>query len=119
ASRNAICPVAATAWCSYNELLAVREKTLGRPVARVQWTPEQWRAAYAASKPGGIQTLLASGVAVVDTPEGMSLFGNWGKTFIPEFKGTPLEELFPSTIEPFVAAMRAALIAAGELPADA
>ena len=83
ASRNAICPVAATAWCSYNELLAVREKALGRPVARVQWTPEQWRAAYAASKPGGVQTLLAIGVAVADTPEGMSLFGNWGKTFIP------------------------------------
>ena len=69
--------------------------------------------------PVAIQTLLAIGVAMADTPEGMSLFGNWSKTFIPEFKGTPLEELFPTTIEPFVAAMREALIAAGELPADA
>jgi uncharacterized protein YbjT (DUF2867 family) len=116
ASRNAICPVAATAWCSWNELLAVREKALGRKIERVDWSAEQWRAAYAASKPGAIQTLLAIGVAVVDTPDGMSLFGHWNKTFIPEFKGTPLEELFPSTIEPFVAAMRAGLIAAGELP---
>jgi hypothetical protein len=49
----------------------------------------------------------------------MSLFGNWNKTFIPEFKGTPLDELFINTVEPFVAAMREGLIASGELPADA
>lgn len=119
ASRNAICPVAATAWCSWNELLEVRERGLGRKVASQQLAPEQWRAAYAQQGPGAIQTLLAIGVAIADTPDGMSLFGNWNKTFIPEFKGTPLEELFPNTIEPFVAAMREGLIASGELPADA
>lgn len=118
ASRNAICPVATTAWCSWNELLAAREQALGRKVERVHWTPEQWRAAYAQQPPGAIQTLLAIGVAVVDTPAGMSLFGNWNQTFIPDFKGSPLDELFPKTIEPFVAAMRAGLIASGELPAS-
>ena len=33
-SRNAICPVAATAYCSWNELLAVREQLLGRKVRK-------------------------------------------------------------------------------------
>jgi hypothetical protein len=84
-----------------------------------QLTTEQWRAAYARQGPGAIQTLLAIGVAIADTPAGMSLFGNWNKTFIPEFKGTPLDELFINTVEPFVAAMREGLIASGELPADA
>jgi uncharacterized protein YbjT (DUF2867 family) len=118
ASRNAICPVATTAWCSWNELLAVRERVLGRKVERVHWSAEQWRAAYAQQAPGAIQTLLAIGVAITDTPAGMSLFGNWNKTFIPGFQGTPLDELFVGTVEPFVAAMRAGLIAAGELPAS-
>jgi len=118
ASRNAICPVATTAWCSWNELLEVRERVLGRKVERLYWSAEQWRAAYAQQAPGAIQTLLAIGVAVADTPAGMSLFGNWNKTFIPEFEGTPLDELFARTVEPFVAAMRAGLIASGELPAD-
>jgi hypothetical protein len=50
---------------------------------------------------------------------GMSLVGgNWNKTFLPEFKGTPLDELFRDRVEPFVAAMRAGLIASGELPPD-
>ena len=119
ASRNAICPVAATAWCSWNELLEVRERGLGRKVTSQQLTPEQWRAAYAQQGPGAIQTLLAIGVAIADTPDGMSLFGNWNKTFIPEFKGTPLDQLFAHTVEPFVAAVRESLIASGELPADA
>ncbi len=119
ASRNAICPVATTAWCSWNELLAVRERVLGRKVERHNWSAEQWRGAYAQQAPGAIQTLLAIGVAVSDTPAGMSLFGNWNKTFIPEFAGTPLDEVFLKTVEPFVAAMRAGLIASGELPADA
>ena len=119
ASRNAICPVAATSWCSWNELLQVREQVLGRQVERLQLSAEQWRAAYAQQGPGAIQTLLAIGVAIADTPAGMSLFGNWNKTFIPEFKGTPLDELFINTVEPFVAAMREGLIASGELPADA
>jgi uncharacterized protein YbjT (DUF2867 family) len=119
ASRNAICPVATTAWCSWNKLLEVRERVLGRKVERLQWSAEQWRAAYAQQAPGAIQTLLAIGVAISDTPAGMSLFGNWNNTFIPEFTGTPLDELFVKTIEPFVAAMRRGLIASGELPADA
>jgi len=41
---------------------------------------------------------------------------NWNGTFLPEFKGTPLADLFPNTIEPFVAATRAALVASGDLP---
>ena len=60
---------------------------------------------------------MAIGVAVADTPAGMSLFGNWNKTFLPEFKGTPLDELFRDHVEPFVAEVRTALIAAGEIPA--
>ena len=47
ASRNAICPVAATAYCSWNELLEVRERVLGRKVERVELNADQWRAAYA------------------------------------------------------------------------
>lgn len=119
ASRNAICPVAATAYLSWNELLEVRERVLGRKVARVHWTAEQWREAYASRAPGTIKTLLAIGVTAIDTPAGMSLFGHWNRTFIPEFQGTPLDELFVNRIEPFVAAVRASLIALGELPADA
>ena len=119
ASRNAICPVAATAFCSWNELLEVRERVLGRKVDRYHWTSEQWRAAYAKQPPGVIQILMAIGVALTDTPAGMSLFGHWNKTFLPEFQGTPLDELFPSVIEPFVEGIRAAVVASGELPAEA
>jgi hypothetical protein len=46
----------------------------------------------------------------------MSLFANWNGTFLPDFRGTPLPELFRDVIEPFVAARRAALIASGEPP---
>jgi len=49
----------------------------------------------------------------------MSLFGNWNATFLPDFRGTPLPELFRDRIEPFVAAVRAELIASGELPPEA
>lgn len=114
-SRNAICPVAATAYCSWNELLEVRERVLGRKVERFCWTPEQWRAAYAKEPPGTIKMLLAIGIAATDTPAGMSLFGNWNRTFIPEFAGTPLNHLFRERIEPFVAAVKEALIASREL----
>jgi hypothetical protein len=49
----------------------------------------------------------------------MSLVGgNWNKTFLPDFKGTPLDELLRDRVEPFVAAMRAGLIASGDLPPD-
>ncbi|MFA7527300.1 MAG: NmrA family NAD(P)-binding protein [Ottowia sp.] len=33
-SRNAICPVAGTAWMSWNEFLAIREQHLGRKIER-------------------------------------------------------------------------------------
>jgi uncharacterized protein YbjT (DUF2867 family) len=119
ASRNAICPVAATAYCSWNELLEAREQILGRKVERVYMDLEQYRAAYEATPPGPIRLLLDIGLILSDSPAGMSLVsGNWNKTFLPDFKGTPLDELFRDRIEPFAAAMKAGLIAAGELPAD-
>jgi hypothetical protein len=119
ASRNAICPVAATVYCSWNELLEAREQFLGRKVERVYMDLEQYRAAYETAPPGALKLLLDIGLVLSESPEGMSLVsGNWNKTFLPDFKGTPLDELFRDRIEPFVAAMTAGLIAAGELPAD-
>ena len=119
ASRNAICPVAATAHCSWNELLEAREQILGRKVEWVYWDLDQWRAAYEATPPGPIKLLLDIGLVLSETVAGMSLVGgNWNKTFLPDFQGTPLDELFRDRIEPFVAAMRAGLIAAGHLPAN-
>ena len=115
ASRNAICPVAATAYCTWNELLAVREKVLGRKVERHYLSRDQWRAAYAKQPPGAIKLIMAIGVAATESPDGMQLWGNWNATYIPEFKGTPLEELFRTRIEPFVEVARQALTAAGEL----
>lgn len=108
ASRNAVCPVAATAYCSWNELLAAREDILGRKVARNYLSGEQWKAAYAQQAPGAVKTLMAIGVALSECPEGMPLWANWNAMHLPEFKGTPLSELFPGYIEPFVAAMTAA-----------
>lgn len=110
-SRNAICPVAATAYCSWNELLAVRERVLGRPVARNYVKSAEWKAAYERQPPGPLKEIMAIGVATTEGAEGMSLFANWNGTFLPEFKGTPLEELFPGYIEPFCAAMKASLSA--------
>ena len=119
ASRNAICPVAATAYCSWNELLEAREQLLGRKVERVYWDLEEYRAAYDATPVGPIKLLLDIGLVLSASTAGMSLVGgNWNKTYLPEFKGTPLDELFRDRIEPFAAAMKAGLIAAGELPAD-
>lgn len=111
ASRNAICPVAATAWCSWNELLEVRERLLGRKLARNYLGVAQWKAAYAAQPPGALKYLLAIGVAATECPEGMPLWANWNGLHLPHFKGTPLEELFPGYIEPFVAALQASLTA--------
>ena len=116
-SRNAICPVAATAYCSWNELLDLRERTLGRKVERMYLGWAAWKAAYDQQPMGIIKELMAIGVLATEGAEGMSLFANWNKTFIPEFKGTPLDELFPNYIEPFLAAFRAQLIESGELPA--
>lgn len=109
ASRNAVCPVAATVYCSWNDLLDVREALLGRKVERHYLSAAQWQAAYAAQPPGPLRTLMAIGVAAAECPEGMPLWANWNARYLPEFRGTPLEELFPATIEPFVAAMRASL----------
>jgi uncharacterized protein YbjT (DUF2867 family) len=107
ASRNAVCPVAATAWCSWNELLSTRERLLGRTVVRRYLDAAQWRAAYAAQRPGPLQYLMAIGVAATECPEGMPLWARWNALHLPEFRGTPLEQLFPGYIEPFIAAMQA------------
>lgn len=109
ASRNAVCPVAATAYCTWNELLAERERLLGRKVERNYLDAAQWQAAYAAQEPGPIKTVMAIGVAATQYPEGMPLWANWNGLYLPEFKGTPLDQLFPSYIEPFNAAMKASL----------
>jgi len=116
-SRNAICPVSATAYCSWDELLAIRESALGRKVARNDLTSEQWKAIYAQQPPGRLKCSAAIGVACSEGAEGMSLFANWNGTFLPEFSGTLLPQLFIETIEPFVSARRNALVASGELPA--
>ncbi|NJD30950.1 MAG: hypothetical protein FIB04_03610 [Gammaproteobacteria bacterium] len=116
-SRNAICPVAATAYCTWDELLALRERTLGRKVERIHLGNAQWKAAYERQPMGGLKELMAIGILATEGAEGMSLFANWNKTFIPDFRGTPLDELFPNYIEPFLAQFRQQLIAAGELPA--
>lgn len=107
ASRNATCAVAATAWCSWNELLAVRERLLGRSVQRVYLDAAAFRAAYAAAQTHAEQVLTAIGVAASEAVAGMPLFGHWNATYLPEFKGTPLEQLFPTVIEPTLAAMQA------------
>ncbi|MGL5809647.1 MAG: NmrA family NAD(P)-binding protein [Nocardioides sp.] len=115
ASRNAICPVAATAYCSWDELLSAREELLGREVERRYLDSAAWKAAYAAQKPGLLQLLMAIGIAATECPDGYPLWANWNGKFLPEFAGTPLPELFEKTIEPFATATRAALIASGEI----
>lgn len=109
ASRNAVCPVAATAYCTWNELLAERERLLGRKVERNYLDASQWQAAYAAQPAGPIKTVMAIGVAATQCPEGMPLWANWNGLHLPQFKGTPLEQLFPNYIEPFTTAMQASL----------
>jgi uncharacterized protein YbjT (DUF2867 family) len=111
ASRNAVCPVAATAYCSWNELLSVRERLLGRKVERVHLDNAQFKAAYTQTQSPAAQVLLGIGVAATECPDGMPLWANWNAAFIPEFKGTPLADLFPNYIEPFVEATRAAMAA--------
>ncbi len=103
-SRNAVCPVAATAYCSMNELLETREALLGRKVERVYMTEEQLKEMYDKEAPGPAKTILAINLAAAECPEGMPLWANWNSKHIPDFKGTPLEELFPNFIEPAVEA---------------
>jgi uncharacterized protein YbjT (DUF2867 family) len=113
-SRNAICPVAATAWCSFNELLDLRERTTGRKIERRYVGNAEWKAAYESQPDSDLGFLLAIGVLMTEGAEGMSLGGHWNKTFIPDFKGTPLDRLFLDYIEPFVAGLKAGLVAAGQ-----
>jgi uncharacterized protein YbjT (DUF2867 family) len=109
-SKNAICPVAATAYMSWNELLDVREKLLGRKVERKYMNAEQWREAHANTEPGFLRdVLIAIGIAGAECPEGMPLWANWNAMHLPEFKGTPLEELFPNVIEPTAAHLKGML----------
>jgi uncharacterized protein YbjT (DUF2867 family) len=119
ASRNAICPIAATTYCSWNELLSAREEFLGRKVERVYMDFEAYRAAYEATPPGPVRLLLDIGYVISDSTAGMSLVGgHWNKTFLPEFKGMPLDKLFSDVVEPFAAAMTAQLVDSGQMPAD-
>ncbi|EMM7970278.1 NmrA family NAD(P)-binding protein [Pseudomonas aeruginosa] len=106
ASRNAICPVAATAYCSWNELLEVRERVLARKVQRRYMDSAQWQAAYDEAPDGPLKTILGIGVAATGQPEGMPLWANWNGLYLPQFKGTPLDELFTGYIEPFTAALK-------------
>lgn len=109
-SRNAICPVAATAYLSWNELLDIREQLLGRKVARQYMNADQWRDAHAKAEPGFYRdVLLAIGLAGAECPEGMPLWANWNAMHLPEFKGTPLETLFPEVIEPTAAHLQTML----------
>ena len=109
ASRNAVCPVAASAWCSWNELLDARERVLGRKVERRYLDHEQWKSAYDEAPEGPMKTLLGIGVAATGQPEGMPLWANWNGLHLPGFEGTPLEQLFTDYIEPFTADLRKAL----------
>lgn len=109
ASRNAVCPVAATAYCSWNDLLDVRERLLGRKVARDYLASAQWKEVYAAAPEGPMKAIMGIGIAATECPEGMPLWANWNAMHLPEFRGTPLEQLFPEYIEPRIAELLAAL----------
>ncbi len=109
-SRNAVCPVAATAYCSWNELLAVRERILGRAVSRQHLTDREWQEGYAAHSSGLSRILMAMGISVSECPDGMALWGNWNGTYLPEFKGTSLEAAFVDIIEPFSEQMMKAIV---------
>ena len=109
ASRNAVCPVAATAYCSWNELLDAREAALGRKVARNYLGLEDWRAAHAAESNPLIKAIMAIGLAATECPEGMPLWANWNALHLPDFKGTPLDQAFTDIIEPMAAAMQATI----------
>ncbi|MCB1676914.1 MAG: NmrA family NAD(P)-binding protein [Halioglobus sp.] len=105
ASRNAVCPVAATAWCSWNELLAVREAALGRRVERQYLSAARWREAYAKQPAGMAKALMAIGVAATECPQGMPLWANWNALHLPAFSGMPLEDMFLNVVEPMVEGM--------------
>lgn len=107
ASKNAICPVAATAWMSWNDLLSAREQHLGRAVERKYLNVQQFCEAHKTTAPGFLRdVLIAIGIAGTECPEGMSLWSHWNATHLPDFKGTPLDELFPNVIEPTAQALQ-------------
>lgn len=106
-SRNAICPVAATAWMSWNELLAAREQHLGGRVERQHMDAQQFRDAHDAAPAGFLRdVLIAIGLAGTECPVGMPLWANWNATHLPEFQGMPFDELFPNVIEPTAQALQ-------------
>lgn len=109
ASRNAVCPVAATAYCTWDELLDARERVLGRKVERRYMDHPQWQQAYAEAPEGPLKTLYGIGVAATGQPEGMPLWANWNGLHLPQFQGTPLEQLFADYIEPFTAELQKAV----------
>lgn len=109
ASRNAVCPVAATAYCTWNELLDVRERVLGRKVARNYVSNSDWKKIYDAEPEGPMKAILGIGVAATECPEGMPLWANWNAMHLPKFQGTPLEKLFPEFIEPRVKELQSML----------
>lgn len=106
ASRNAVCPVAATAYCSWNELLAARERLRGRPVERVYMDSAAFREAYANRTSTMMELVMGIGAAATECPEGMPLWANWNGLFLPEFKGMPMEQLFREVVEPLAEASR-------------
>ncbi|HJV27693.1 MAG TPA: NmrA family NAD(P)-binding protein [Aromatoleum sp.] len=110
ASRNAVCPVAATAYLTWNELLDARERILGRKVERVYMSHADWRKVYAKTPDGPMKAIMGIGVAATECPEGMPLWAHWNALHLPHFKGTPLEQLFPDYIEPRVRELTAALV---------
>ncbi|MGC8534610.1 MAG: NmrA family NAD(P)-binding protein [Rhizomicrobium sp.] len=112
ASRNAICPVAATAYLSWDEMLAARERFLGRRVERLYMDSATFRAAYAQNSSPLTEVLMGIGVAATECPEGMPLWANWNAMHLPDFRGMELDVLFRDVVEPFVAATMAGLAAA-------
>lgn len=103
-SRNAVCPVAATAYCSWNELLDIRDRALGRKVERRYLDAQQWKTLYRSSASGLVKVLGGIGIAATECPPGMPLWAHWNARYLPSFTGTPLERLFPDYVEPFVQA---------------
>lgn len=106
-SKNAVCPVAATAYLSWHELLAERSKVLGRPIERNYPNEQNWREIYQQAeqqKDGVMMTMGAIALASLECPEGMPLWANWNNKHLPDFQGTPMKTLFEDIIEPFVKA---------------
>ncbi len=114
ASKNAVCPVAATAYCSWNELLDAREAVLERPVERHYLTASQWREVHQRETDPYLKALLAIGVAATECPAGMPLWANWNGLHLPRFKGMPLTQLFSEVVEPMIGQAR--MTQSGEQP---